>query len=77
MTTLDRAGVAALLGLTDPATVSTYRVRYARTGHPCPKPAGRVGGHAYWTDGQAWLDWAAGRPGRTGRPKRTLDHPTS
>lgn len=66
---LDRAAVAALLGLGDPRTVSTYRSRYAHT-HPCPTPAGRHAGGAYWTDPQAWLDWDKTRPGRTGRPRK-------
>lgn len=67
-TILDRAAVAALLGV-QPGTVSTYRARY-RVTHPTPQPETTPAGWEYWTDGQAWLDWAAARPGRTGRPRK-------
>jgi hypothetical protein len=67
---LDTAAVAALIGV-DPRTITTYRIRHAHSGNPCPTPAGRVGGHPYWTDRQAWLDWNGRRTGRTGRPRGT------
>lgn len=67
--TLDTEAVARLLGLT-PDTIATYRTRYAHGPNPCPTPAGKVGGHPYWTDPQAWIGWSARRPGRTGRPPK-------
>lgn len=66
---LDRAGVAALLGVTA-ATVSVYRSRTYQASFP--KPAGKIGGSPYW-DRETIEAWAAARPGRTGRPRSSRD----
>lgn len=76
---LDRAAVAALLGIPDPATITRY-LRASRpdgryASHPFPAPDGFLAGRAPWwraTRADELKAWAAARPGRGvggGRPR--------
>ncbi len=66
---VDRRGVAALLDI-QPNSVTRYlRLYEARFGHPFPRPVLYVGRSPIWSEREV-REWAALRPGKTGRPHK-------